>query len=121
VSDQERESTPKKRGKPFAEGNPGRPKGSKNKKTLVLERVYQRCIAKDFHPADVLIEIAQDPKVPIAFRKEVCLDLMRYMEGHQPESKPHSPGTTSESVEAAKATMAKLEELSAPLEPAKPA
>ncbi len=103
----------------FKPGDPraGRPKGSKGKKTLILERVYQRCLANEFHPADVLIELAQDESLPAPFRKETCLDILRFMEGNQPESKPLTPGTTSESVAAAKATMEKLSALSEPLEP----
>lgn len=101
----------------FKKGEGGRKPGSKNKKTLILERVYQRCLAKDFHPADVLIELALDTKAPATFRKECCLDLLRYMEGHQPESKPLIPNTTADSVKAAQDTMRELEDLSKPLEP----
>jgi hypothetical protein len=114
---QERENTPQKRGRPFSAGNPGRPKGAKNKKTIILERVYQRCAAQDFHPADVLMEIAMDPKVPVAMRRDCAKDLLPYFEGHQPESKPHSPNTPEDSVAAAKATMEKLTSFAKPLDP----
>lgn len=104
-------------GKPFVKGQAlGRPKGIKNKKTIVLERVYQRCLAKGFHPADYMVEVARDPEVPQRIRLQVCERLLMYMEGFQPESKPLVPSTTKESVESAQATMKELETIAGPLD-----
>lgn len=105
------------KGKPFQKGEGGRKPGSKNKKTIALERVYQRCCAVGFHPADYLIEVARDERVPRHVRIEVCKDLIAYFEGKQPESKPLSPIAPQDSVDAAKAAMEQLTKLSEPLEP----
>ena len=102
----------------FQKGNPGRPKGAKGKKTLVLEKIYQKCLEKGFHPADLLIEVVTDPEMPITMRIENAWKLVEYMEGKQPESKPIVPATPSDSVENAKEIMAELEALSHPIDPA---
>lgn len=101
----------------FKKGEGGRPKGARNKKTIVIERVYQRCAAKNFHPADVLIEIAMDIETASDIRLKACDSLLKYCEGIQPESKPIVPQTPEDSVDAAKAAMLELEIASTPLEP----
>lgn len=95
---------------------PGRPKGGKNKKTIYLDRVYQRCVAAGIHPADILIEIAFDSTAEKDLRVKCCDTLLKYIEGQQPEAKPIVPRTPEESVEAAKAIDIQLDELSKPLE-----
>lgn len=105
---------------PFKKGKPktgGRKPGSKNKKTLVLERIYQRCMERGFHPADLLIDVMTDPKTPLATKIENAWRTVEYMEGKQPESRALTPAVPSESVAAAKETMKELEALSRPLEP----
>ena len=98
----------------------GRVAGTPNKKTLILQRVYQRCLEKEFHPADTLIEACRDTSLPALIRIETCFKLLAFLEGQQPQSKPLTPGTTPESVEAAKAVMQELEAASQPLEPVNP-
>lgn len=102
---------------PFIKGQGGRPKGAKNLKTLVLEKVWQRCAQKDFHPVDILIEAALADDTPQEVKLEVCRDLLTYFEGRQESSKAHAPASPSDSVEAAKATMDELVALSKPLDP----
>ncbi len=102
----------------FAKGNPGRKKGSKNKKTIAFERVYQRCCNVGFHPADVLIEICRDSATPADLRIETCLDLLTFMEGRQPESRPVVPQSPGDSVKSAEERLKNLAKLSEPLEPA---
>ena len=101
----------------FKEGNPGRPRGSKNKKTIALDRVYQRCNAQRFHPADPIIEIAMDPKAPRNLRIQACETLLGFIEGKQKDGKPLTPGSPAESVEAAEALMRDLKKRAEPLEP----
>ncbi len=43
----------------FAKGNPGRPKGSKNKITAKAEEI---CLAHDFNPLEELIDIFKEAK-----------------------------------------------------------
>ena len=100
----------------FKPGNPGRKQGSKNRKTIALERVYQRCDSKDFHPVDVIIELAlcaEDDDT----RLDAAKTLLSYIEGKQPDGKPLTPELPSDSVENAKAMMDELAALSSPLEP----
>lgn len=85
----------------FKKGNSGRKKGSKNKRTLFFQRVYQRCMEADFHPADPLIDIAMDEEAPQALRIDMCKTLLEYMEGKQPDSKPLIPQSPTDSVESA--------------------
>jgi hypothetical protein len=110
------------RGRPFKKGeSKGRPKGAKNRKTIILERVYQRCCARGFHPADLLIEVALDYKYPIRLRLECCKDLQTFMEGRQPEGKPLSPATPGDSVGAVQRMMQEAAARAKPIEPAPPA
>lgn len=106
-------------GKRFVKGDPraGRPKGRKNNKTLVLERVYQRCMARGFHPADFIIDCLQEKGLSVREKIDTAFRLNQFMEGVQPEAKPLTPATPADSVERAKETMQELEQLSQPLEP----
>lgn len=101
----------------FQKGNPGKKKGTKNKKTLVLERVYQRCMERGFHPADFIIDCLMGKGLTIQQKIDTAFRLNQFMEGVQPESKPHTPAVPADSVAAAKETMKELEALSQPLEP----
>ena len=103
---------------PFKKGNPGRRRGSKNKKTIVLERVYQRCMERGFHPADFIIDCLLDKELTIQQKIDTAFRLNQFMEGIQPESKPLVPASPADSVESAKALMKELDELSQPKEPA---
>lgn len=107
------------KGKRFVKGDPraGRPKGCKNKKTLILERIYQRCMDRGFHPADFIIDCLSDPRLPISMKIDTAFKLARYMEAEQTVAKPVTPNTPEDSVQAAKETMQELEALSQPLEP----
>ena len=110
-------------GKPFVKGDKraGRPKGVKNKRTVILERVYQRCMERGFHPADFIIDCLMEKGLTLQQKIDTAFRLNQFMEGVQPESKPLSPATPADSVEAAKATMAELAALSEPIEPKAPA
>jgi len=101
----------------FKKGEGGRPKGAKNKAKILFERVYQRCCNVGFHPADVLIEICMDPATPADLRIATCLDLLTFMEGRQPESRPVVPQTPGDSVKSAEERLKNLAKLSEPLEP----
>ena len=101
----------------FQTGNPGRTRGSKNKKTLILERVYQRCLERGFHPADFIIAALSEKGLSVQQKIDTAFKLLGYLEGVQPESKPHVPATPADSVEHIRETMRKLEELSQPIEP----
>lgn len=111
----------KQRGVPFAPGKSGNPNGrkpgSKNKRTLMLERAWQRCDALDFHPIDEMIKLARSEKVTPGFRLAVCAEIQKYLEGPQPESLPLKPQTPEHSMQAAAAAMDELKKASAPLEP----
>jgi hypothetical protein len=101
----------------FQKGNPGKKKGTKNKKTLVLERVYQRCMERGFHPADFIIDCLMEKGLTIQQKIDTAFRLNQFMEGVQPESRPLTPAVPADSVERAKETMAELEAMSQPLEP----
>lgn len=103
----------------FKKGDPraGRPKGRKNNKTLVLERVYQRCMARGFHPADFIIDCLMEKGLTLREKIDTAFRLNQYMEGIQPEARPMTPAVPADSVERAKETMAELEAMSQPLEP----
>lgn len=101
----------------FKKGEGGRPKGAKNKKTLVLERVYQRCMERGFHPADFIIDCLMEKGLTIQQKIDTAFRLNQFMEGVQPESRPLTPAIPADSVAAAKKTMKELEDLSQPLEP----
>ncbi len=96
---------------------PGRPKGRKNDKTLVLERIYQRCVERGFHPADFIIDCLNEKGLSVSQKIDTAFRLARYMEAEQTVAKPVTPNTPADSVAAAKETMQELEALSQPLEP----
>ena len=101
----------------FKKGEGGRPKGAKNKKTLVLERVYQRCMERGFHPADFIIDCLMEKGLTSQQKIDTAFRLNQFMEGVQPEARPLVPAVPADSVAAAKETMKELEALSQPLEP----
>lgn len=101
----------------FQKGNPGKKKGTKNKKTLVLERVYQRCMERGFHPADFIIDCLLDKGLTVQQKIDTAFRLNQFMEGIQPEARPLVPATPADSVERAKETMKELEAMSEPIEP----
>ncbi len=107
------------KGRRFVKGDPraGRPKGCKNKKTLVLERVYQRCMARGFHPADFILDCLNEKGLTVQQKIDTAFRLNQFMEGLQPDSKPLVPATPADSVERAKETMKELEAISEPIEP----
>jgi hypothetical protein len=98
----------------FQKGNPGRMPGSKNKKTIALERVYQRCNEVGFHPADPIIEIAKSSLTPEDLRLKACDTLLSYIEGKQKDGQPFTPERpemTPEEEAAFEEKMKKIEEL----------
>ena len=65
----------KSRGKPFEEGNNlsnGRGKGSKNKKTLLVEDMMER---HEYSPIESMIILAQDTKTDLGIRAKLHSDL----------------------------------------------
>lgn len=101
----------------FKKGQGGRKLGSKNKKTIVLERIYQRCMERGFHPADFIIDCLKERGLSVSQKIDTAFRLAKYMEAEQTVAKPVTPNTPEDSVQAAKETMQELEALSQPLEP----
>ncbi len=97
-----------------------RTKGTKNKRVARggnMMLVWERCVDLGYHPVDTLIEIAKCAEVEPVARVKAATELLGYIEGKQPESRPHTPKTPEQSVAAVKAVMQELEAASKPHEP----
>jgi hypothetical protein len=80
-----RKNAPSTRGRPFAVGNPGRPRGSRNKTTLLAERlmaadaegivrsVIQAAISGDMTAARLIL----DRIAPVRRGQPICLEMPR--------------------------------------------
>jgi hypothetical protein len=95
---------------------PGRPKGSKNLKTLLS--ACSILVLDGRQPVRELIAIADDPKATLGIRKEIWMFLQTYIEAPQDEPAKRTTEAPQESVEAAANTMALLAKLSSPDDPA---
>lgn len=97
---------------PFQEGNPGRPKGSLNKKTIL--RPYAVMALAGVHPTEELVKIAQSTE-----NEQTRIDLWKYLqsfiEAPQALAKTVSHESPEESVEAAKKMDQQLAELCKPI------
>jgi hypothetical protein len=78
----------------------GREKGTKNKKTIIFERTFERCDAQDFHPVDALIELAKsgNPQTKLA----ALTLLLERLEGKQKDGTPIKSRSPQDSVDIAK-------------------
>ena len=101
----------------FWKGNPGMKKGTKHKRTIMMERVAHRLGRRDAHPADFLLNVMESEDAPLEMRVDCAKELLSYLEAKQREPEPLNPESPEESVQAANATMEKLKALSKPLAP----
>lgn len=94
----------------------GKPKGTKNRKTL-LDKVNDRLKYKHkLHPVDQLVTLAMEARMDkkLDLAADIWVKLLQYMEPTKKpvESVPDKPQTPEQSKEAAEATLKLLEELS---------
>ena len=101
---------------PYTKENPGkgRPKGSKNKKTILRAGVWMAL--NGVCPAEEMAELARITKNEM-LRFEIYRYLQSLIEAPQDKPIPYRPDTTEESKEKVAAMDAHLAELSKPLEP----
>ena len=101
--------------KPGREKTGGRVKGTKNKKTLILERVFQRCDARNVHPADELMDLVDkcnnDQKI------QIWSMLLDRLEGKQKEGKALPQPQTGDPIQDFQAAVKELNEHGRYIEP----
>lgn len=71
-------------------GNPaGRPKGSRNKKSILTELVLSRLIREKTTPLDFLLEIQGSNKIPLPFRIDAAKAAAPYVHRKMPTKVEH--------------------------------
>lgn len=93
----------------------GRKAGTPNRKTLL--RASAVLAERGLSPTDELIKIAQDLETKTATCIEIWKFLQSFVEAPQTIAQSIAPDSPSDSVENARAALARLNELSKPLEP----
>jgi len=94
----------------------GKPKGTKNRKTL-LDKVSDRLRYKhQLHPVDQLVTLALEARLnkDLELAADIWVKLLQYMEPTKKpvESAPEKPQTPEQSREAAEAALKMMEEIS---------